>query len=488
MNRVRLLATLLTIAVILPARAMTPAEAQTAADQAIDYFRAHCAQRGGALWWYTTDLKVQAGEGSMVPKSVIWVQYPGTPAVGEAYLQLYDATGDRKYLEFATAAGEALAWGQLASGGWDYRIDFDPENSKRWYYRRDVEAGDKEPGKRSNVSTLDDDNTQSALRFLMELDKRLEGQHAEIKHTVDYALEALLKAQYPVGCWPQRFSKPADPNTPVLQARYPDDYPKTFPKVDYKDFYTLNDGTLRDCMRTLFLASEIYGDQRFEQAALNGGEFILRAQMPEPQPTWAQQYNHQMEPAWARQFEPASVTGGESVGAMQMLVDLWIRTGDRKWIEPLPRALAWFERSQLPDGQFARFYELHTNKPLYFVKDTYELTYDDSNMPTHYAFKVGSATGVKRVADTIVKNRDALLAAQQRERNAKEWAARAKELEGDVTKAIAALDAEHRWTKRAQIREGRETLVPRDIIDTSIYIRNLRTIAEYLKASKLGAD
>ncbi len=432
MNRVRLLATLLTIAVILPARAMTPAEAQTAADQAIDYFRAHCAQRGGALWWYTTDLKVQAGEGSMVPKSVIWVQYPGTPAVGEAYLQLYDATGDRKYLEFATAAGEALAWGQL--------------------------------------------------------DKRLEGQHAEIKHTVDYALEALLKAQYPVGCWPQRFSKPADPNTPVLQARYPDDYPKTFPKVDYKDFYTLNDGTLRDCMRTLFLASEIYGDQRFEQAALNGGEFILRAQMPEPQPTWAQQYNHQMEPAWARQFEPASVTGGESVGAMQMLVDLWIRTGDRKWIEPLPRALAWFERSQLPDGQFARFYELHTNKPLYFVKDTYELTYDDSNMPTHYAFKVGSATGVKRVADTIVKNRDALLAAQQRERNAKEWAARAKELEGDVTKAIAALDAEHRWTKRAQIREGRETLVPRDIIDTSIYIRNLRTIAEYLKASKLGAD
>lgn len=45
------------------------------------------------------------------------------------------------------------------------------------------------------------------------------------------------------------------------------------------------------------------------------------------------------------------------------------------------------KRSVLPDGQIARFYELKTNTPLYFVKDTYELTYDDSNLPTHYSFK-----------------------------------------------------------------------------------------------------
>lgn len=485
MNRLLLL-TALVLSCLAPLRAISPAEAQTAADRAIDYFRTNCAMRGGALWWYTTDLKLQAGEGSMVPKSVVWVQHPGTPAVGDTYLQLFDATGDRKYLDYAAEAGEALAWGQLASGGWDYRIDFDPENNKRWHYRRDVDAGDTDTGKRSNTSTLDDDNTQSALRFLIELDKRLEGKHAGIRHCIDYALEALLKAQYPVGAWPQRFTKPADPATPVLQAHYPDDYPKTYPKVDYKDFYTLNDGTLRDCIRTMFLAYETYGDKRFEQAALNGGEFILRAQMPEPQPTWAQQYNHNMEPAWARKFEPASVTGGESVGAMQILVDLWIRTGDRKWIATIPQALAWFERSRLPDGQFARFYELHTNKPLYFVKDTYELTYDDSNMPTHYAFKVDSWIGASRVAETIKKDREQLLASQNKQRTAKDWAARAKDLDDDVTKLIGAMDAEHRWTKHAQIREAAEKLVPRDIIDTATYVRNLRTIAEYLKATKLG--
>ncbi len=171
----------------------------------------------------------------------------------------------------------------------------------------------------------------------MELDKRLEGQHAEIKHTVDYALEALLKAQYPVGCWPQRFSKPADPNTPVLQARYPDDYPKTFPKVDYKDFYTLNDGTLRDCMRTLFLASEIYGDQRFEQAALNGGEFILRAQMPEPQPDLgAAVQNTRMEPPGRAQFRAGL---GPRRRKRRRDADGWTTSGSApapQWIEPLP--------------------------------------------------------------------------------------------------------------------------------------------------------
>ena len=40
--------------------------------------------------------------------------------------------------------------------------------------------------------------------------------------------------------------------------------------------------------------------------AERAGDFILAAQMPEPQPAWAQQYDAAMHPAWARKFEPAS--------------------------------------------------------------------------------------------------------------------------------------------------------------------------------------
>ena len=43
--------------------------------------------------------------------------------------------------------------------------------------------------------------------------------------------------------------------------------------------------------------------------------------------------------------------------------------------------------AQLPDGRLARFYELKTNKPLYFTK-TYEVTFSDEDLPTHYGFKV----------------------------------------------------------------------------------------------------
>ena len=57
----------------------------------------------------------------------------------------------------------------------------------------------------------------------------------------------------------------------------------------------------------------------------------------------------------------------------------------------MPPALAYLKKSLLPDGRLARFYELKTNKPLYFTK-TYELTYDDSDMPTHYSFKCPTAT------------------------------------------------------------------------------------------------
>ena len=34
--------------------------------------------------------------------------------------------------------------------------------------------------------------------------------------------------------------------------------------------------------------------------------------------------------------------------------------------KPVPRAIQYFRKSQLKDGRLARFYELQTNRPLYF--------------------------------------------------------------------------------------------------------------------------
>ena len=88
---------------------------------------------------------------------------------------------------------------------------------------------------------------------------------------------------------------------------------------------------IADVIDVMLEAHRIYGDRRFLNAALRGGDFMIRAQMPEPQPAWAQQYNHDMEPAWARRFEPPSVTGGESFGVMRALMDLYIETGEERF-------------------------------------------------------------------------------------------------------------------------------------------------------------
>ncbi|MBI2299175.1 MAG: hypothetical protein HYU66_09580 [Armatimonadetes bacterium] len=444
------------------------AAARSAAERATACLRGTIACHGGYLWTYSLDLAERAGE-EKATASQVWVQPPGTPSLGLAYLALYDATGDQRYLDAATDAGECLAWGQLASGGWDYLIDFDETASQRWVYRRDVEAG-KPVGKLRNTSTVDDDNTQSALRLLIELDRRWQGKRESIHTALTYGLDALVKAQYANGAWPQRYSGPA-PERPVLKARYPESWSRTFPEENYAGYYTLNDDTLADCVSTMLLAWEWLGDERWLASAKRGGEFLILAQMPDPQPAWAQQYNPNMEPAWARKFEPPAITGAESCGALRTLVELWLRTGDERFLKPILPALDWYEKSQIAPNVWARFYELQTSKPLYFVKDTYELTYDGSNVPTHYSFSGNYARStIELCRRTLAAGREATLAQRSPARTKEQWARRAQQLLPAAQKVAETLDAEGRW-----VTGGR--------IEMQTAERNLRAIAAYLEAA-----
>ena len=61
--------------------------------RAVEYFRTQVATEGGYLWRYGEDLARREGEGKATATQV-WVQPPGTPAVGLAYLAAYEATGD----------------------------------------------------------------------------------------------------------------------------------------------------------------------------------------------------------------------------------------------------------------------------------------------------------------------------------------------------------------------------------------------------------
>ena len=198
----------------------------------------------------------------------------------------------------------------------------------------------------------------------MRVDEALEFRDAKIHEAAEYALKHMLAVQYPNGAWPQQFVEPPNSDEfPVKQARYPERWSRTYPKRDYRDYYTLNDNNMSHIIEMFMEAKRIYGRDDCYLAGVRTGEFYLRAQMPQPQPGWAQQYNQNMEPAWARKFEPPAVTGGEAQSVLRDLLKLYRYTADKRFLEPVPQALDYYEQSKLTDGRLARFYELKSNRP-----------------------------------------------------------------------------------------------------------------------------
>ncbi len=446
--------------------------------RAVRFFRDEVAQHGGYLWRYSEDLEFREGEGK-ADTDTIWVQPPGTPSVGLAYLRAWRATGDREYLAAARKTGEALIRGQLRSGGWAYQIHFDHARRAKFAYRVEPET----PGTH-NTTTYDDDTTQAALRFLMELDRALDFADQAVHDAVRFGLDAVLKAQYPNGAWPQRYSRFPDPDKfPIRKASYPDDWPRTFPKRDYGSDYTFNDSAINDLITTLLQAARIYDEPRYRAAVERAGDFILLAQMPEPQPAWAQQYDTNMHPVWARRFEPPAVTGGESHSVMRSLLQLYRETGNPKWLEPLPRAIAYFRRSQLPDGRLARFYELHTNRPLYFTRQ-YELTYNDDDLPTHYAFKANNHIEAIAAEYERLEAADPATLRRMREKADPKLT---EELTRQARTVIAALDERNRWVEAGRLRYHGDDHPTRRVIDCATFAKNLGTLADYIEAAQATA-
>jgi len=449
---------------------------EKAVKKAASFARTSLSLAGGYATRWSRDLKEYRTSDTASP-TVISIEDPGTPSIGLVMLRAYEVTGGKLYFQAAQEVKQALLWAQLASGGWDTVHDFAPVAARKRHYRRDLDAGDTDRGSRGAHSTLDDDKTQFALKFLLELAQLPESKDdAPLHAALKFGMDALLAAQMPHGGWPQGFSGPADPTLPVKKPTLPQEWSRTWPEVNYTGYVTLNDGNLFSIAKLLARAHELTKDERYLAALKKLGDFHLLAQCPEPQPGWAQQYNANMEPTWARKFEPPSVSGHESLWALETLHEIWLVTGDDKYKAPYESALAWLERSKLPGNMHARFYELNTNKPLYFVKDTYELTYDDSNLPTHYGFKSDELQeDIDKFKELIAMPRDEQLKKRTIPETPRAWLSKAK---GAAKKAVTALSDQNKegvWTRE-------------NIIDGSIFVKNMHAMINYLEAAKNAAD
>lgn len=434
-----------------------------------------------------------------------------TPAVGLAFLAAWEATGDRVFLDAAQGAAHGMLHAQMCSGGWDERVtELDPEKRKEYEFRADGgcrsaeewsrdryqphETADRQVTVRRNMTNLDNNITQSIVRMLIRVDRALGFEDKAVHEGALHALDYLVLAQYPIGAWPRNYEKLGDPaRFPVLPASYPKIWSRTWTRPAFYSWYIMNDDCTLNVMDAMFEAARIYNEPRYKAAAEKAGVFILLAQMPEPQPAWAQQYTPQMHPVWARSMEPPAVVGRESVSILYALLTLYRETGKRRYLQPIPRAVEYLKSCVYEkNGRrvIARFHELKTNRRLYISPgspDVRKITYSDEKVRRGYTF----ATSAEPL-DDIAAEYDRLVAADPATvRRANKLAglkpfvhrtplplSEAERREG-VRAAIATLDERGAWVEPATDPSSATRT-----ISSHRFVRNMKLLGDHVAAGR----
>jgi len=419
-------------------------QAAEALKRATSCFRS-ISTNGGYCGIYSLDLKQRYGEATYekAKDNEIWVQPPGTPTVGQCYLRAYKATGDKFYFDAARDVARALVWGQRQIGGWDHRVDVSH-----------LTPDAKKPVRRQGRCTFDDKITQGALEFLIDADAVI--SEPWLDEAIELGLQFMIKSQFENGAWPQW-------------------YPL---RGGYHDYYTFNDNSINDCIGLMLNAHRTYGDKKYLRSAMRGGDFIVMSQLAAPQAGWAQQYNHDMKPAWARTFEPPGVCSAATVRNINTLIDLYLYTKDDKYLKPIDAAIEWLNDSMLGEHLWARLYEVGTNRQIYGDRmDGNKVHYDYEKVSvkerTSYGWRgeYGVASTIRRYERVKSASNEAFADAGQRPLSKKERSRRALAMSGDVKSVIGDLDEKGRW-------------VSGDTITCQTFVQNASMLCRYLEYAK----
>ena len=108
----------------------------------------------------------------------------------------------------------------------------------------------------------------------------------KFKPYLDKAIGFVIKSQYPLGGWPQRY--------PLMY-----DFPHGY-SDDYTSFYTFNDGVIENNIGFLIKCYILLERKDLLKNIIRGMNFYLITQQGNPQGGWGQQYNIKLEPAHAR--------------------------------------------------------------------------------------------------------------------------------------------------------------------------------------------
>lgn len=267
----------------------------------------------------------------------------------------------------ARAIADAVVKHQSSEGGW-------PKNTPL------TVPPDEAPVDEGLKNTFDNQATTLPMAFLARVIDA--GARPGDREAFDRGLDYILAAQYPNGGWPQFY--------PLRQG--------------YWSHITFNDDAM---VRIMMLLRDIAAGAapyefvdtsrrtRAAEAVARGTQLILATQIRQngALTAWCAQYDEQtLEPAWARRYEPPSLSGSESVGIVRFLMS--IPDPSPEVVAAIEGAVRWFEASAIngvrletvnsddgrPDARlvpdpaagplWARFYELGTNRPVFLSRDS----------------------------------------------------------------------------------------------------------------------
>ncbi len=348
--------------------------------KATEFMVEKVSTNGGFVWYYVPDFSRQWGEMEAY-KTMIWLQHPGTISMGHVFIDAYRATKNEYYYKAAEKVARAVIWGQGHEGGWNYMIDFAGDKSlKNWYNTIGKNGWRLEEFQHYyGNATFDDDVTTDAARFLLRM--YLEKMDPTYKPALDKALDFILKSQYPNGGWPQRY--------PLVKGYEKPGFP------DYTPFYTFNDDVIWENVNFLMQCYLVLGQERFLEPIYKGMNFYKISQ--DVCGAWGQQVNMNMKAASARTYEPAAFLPSATCENALLLIKFYQLTGDKQFLEGVPKAIKWLEDVKLPADKIEgnrthpTFVDVKTNKPIYVhrkgsnvIYGSYYIDENDKNLLSHY--------------------------------------------------------------------------------------------------------
>lgn len=275
----------------------------------------------------------------------------------------------------ATRIADNLLLYQHDNGGWNKNTDMASPLSPE-----EVLAL-QSPAEKGEISTIDNGATFTQLEYLA----RVYGATGKEKYKESFlrGLDYLLEAQYANGGWPQFY--------PIRKGYY--------------EHITFNDGAMMGVMQLLrdvaqHKAPYAFVDQPRRGLAANaierGLNIILKTQVKVngKLTAWCAQHDHvTLAPGKARAYELPSLSGGESIGIVEYLMEL--EKPSPEVVQAVDGAVSWMHDAKLTGIRLewagdpgrrdtrdrivvddpaappllARFYDIKTNKPMFVGRD-----------------------------------------------------------------------------------------------------------------------